>query len=89
MTYTQLMDLVIERFKAPISLLEVEDNNSRLIKGLPITYLLRYISQGEIQGEEGFKVTEISECIIKIETSNKVFVLEQDSNDNVLNFDIG
>ncbi|MCM1991026.1 hypothetical protein [Oceanirhabdus seepicola] len=91
-TYKQLVEEIISNFEAPISLLEVIGDNSRLINGLPITYLLRYISKNDDNNEEKideYFVKHINNTLLKIEKDDRVFILEQDSSDNVLNFDIG
>lgn len=89
----QLMDLVIKNFKAPISLLEYRDGNTQLINGLPITYFLRFISKNaeEVQGFDGtFNVEEVSPTVLKIEVAKSyIIIIEQDTEENVLNFDIG
>lgn len=91
-TYKELVEEIISNFEAPISLLEVIGDSSRLINGLPITYLLRYISKNEDDNEEKsdeYFVKHINNTLLKIEKDDRVFILEQDSSDNVLNFDIG
>ena len=95
-TYKELVEEIISNFEAPISLLEVIGESSRLINGLPITYLLRYISKNDDADEENneekrdeYFVKHINNTLLKIEKEDRVFILEQDSSDNVLNFDIG
>ncbi|WBW94748.1 hypothetical protein [Oceanirhabdus sp. W0125-5] len=91
-TYKELVEEIISNFEAPISLLELIGDTSRLINGLPITYLLRYISKKENDNEEGngeYFIKHINDTLLKIEKDDRVFILEQDSSDNVLNFDIG
>lgn len=88
----ELFDLIIKNFKAPISLLEVKKKETRLIKGLPITYLLRFISRiaeenPEYNGE--VEIEEISKELLKIKLHTSIIIVEQDTDDNVLNFDIG
>ncbi|MCT4593816.1 MAG: hypothetical protein N4A57_06050 [Anaeromicrobium sp.] len=89
----ELMDLVIQNFKAPISLLEFKDGKTQLINGLPITYFLRFISKNAEEMTEfndEFHVEEISSTILKIQvTDSYIIIIEQDTEENVLNFDIG
>ena len=91
-TYKELVEEIISNFEAPISLLELIGESSRLINGLPITYLLRYISKNDSDNEkqkDEYFIKKINDTLLKIEKDDRVFILEQDSSDNVLNFDIG
>lgn len=88
----ELIDLVIRNFQAPISMLEVNDEETRLINGLPITYLLRFISRKAEENKETngeFEVEVVSKQLMKVKTNSTIMVIEQDTFDNVLNFDIG
>lgn len=90
-TYNELVEMIVEKFRAPISLLEVDGETSRLIKGLPLTYFLRYISKAndEIEEKVDFHIEVVNDGIVKIKNGGRMFILEQDNADNVLNFDIG
>lgn len=79
-TYKELVEEIISNFEAPISLLEMIGDSTRLINGLPMTYLLRYLSKEDGNNEEKrdeYFVKHINNTLLKIEKDDKVFILDK------------
>lgn len=88
----ELIDIICKRFTAPVSILEVIENETQLINGMPTTYVIRYITK-KAESNENFKgefdIEEIRGELLKIKINGEIILLEQDTEDNVMNFDIG